>query len=116
MTETFKKGDFAVGRVGVCRFLDDPEHGIHIEFVSNYESGVGITCGGGRMGGSIDEFAPLSTTEHFILSRAYAAMKARDDAKVEAARQDEIFKVHAAALKALKDAERASATAKGGTV
>jgi hypothetical protein len=109
----WKKGDFAISRGGfLCRLDKDPVEGmLSIELVANYEKGVGITCGGYSMGGTVAELSPLATTEHFILARAYEAMTARDAAKAEVHRQDEIFKTHAAALKALKDAERASAAA-----
>lgn len=111
MVKHYKKGDFAVGRVGVVMFLKDTEDGVHYEHVSNYENGAGITCGGAGMGGGKDHFKPLSTAEHFILSRAYAAMKARDEAKAAVAIHEQTFRVHEAALKALKSAERAVAEA-----
>lgn len=109
----WKAGDYAISRGGfLCRLVKDPSEGLSIELVANYEHGAGITCGGYSFGGTAAELSPLVTAEHFILSRAYEAMRLRDEAKAEVAKQDEIFKTHACALKAHKDAERAAAIAK----
>lgn len=108
MSREWKKGEFAVQHGMLCRFIQDSSEGIHIELVANYESGVGICCGGVAMGGGLDRFEPVTTAEHILLSRAYTALKAKEAAEREVKVQQEIFKVQSAALNALKDAQRAS--------
>lgn len=109
MKTDWKKGDFAVRNGMLCRFFEDVVNGaVHVELVADYEGGAGICCGGYTMGGGLAGFRQVTSAEHIILSRAYAALKAKEAAEKAAIDHGQEFRVQSAALKALKDAQRAA--------
>lgn len=117
MKTDWKKGEFAIRNGMLCRFVEDVVNGaVHVELVSDYEHGAGICCGGYTMGGGLAGFRPVTSVEHILLSHAYEALKLKEEAEKQVVAQQKAFEIFRAALKAHKDAVRASAklNAEGG--
>ncbi len=108
----WKVGDYATNRHGMTvRLHDEPVPGrFTVEFVSNYEQGVGVCCGGHCSTEAGDSLHPLKEVEHIILCTAYEAQRKIKAAEAEITAQQAIFAANKAALDAFKKAREAALT------
>lgn len=106
----WKVGDYAIGRTSPVRLSSEVHPGrFEIEFVSNYEHGAGICCGGYCSAYGVNELKPVTKPEDFILCAAYEAMKRIAAAKAEIIQQEKVLAANTAALAAYSKARDAAA-------
>lgn len=72
---TWAIGDFAMGNGMAVRVIGLTDKGVpnHLEFVSDYENGVGICCGGCVIGLHPD-LAPITSPVIYLRCQAYRAI------------------------------------------
>lgn len=106
-------GDFAIMRGSPVRIESETAPGrFSVEYVSNYEHGAGICCGGYSSSWGAEELAPITDAEAVVLCNAYAAKRAIEAAKREIVQQERLFEANVAALTALKVAREAAAASR----
>lgn len=99
----WKVGDFAMHRGTLVRLDQESSPGrFTVAFVSNYEHGAGICCGGYASSYAGHELSPVVEVENIILATAYAAMKRIEAAKSEIVAQEAVFAANKAALDAFR--------------
>lgn len=109
----WKKGDFAYARGRtLVRLSDHPKDDYFgIDYISDYETGAGVTCGG-HSSARTAELSIVTDVKDIVICTIYAAIQAAKEAEAEAARQKHRVLVYQAALGALKEARLAEAEAK----
>jgi hypothetical protein len=109
----WKVGDYATTSRGgmTVRLHDEPVPGrFTIEFVSNYERGAGVCCGGYCSTEAAADLRPLKEIDHIILCAAYEAQRKIKAANAEIVTQTAIFDANKAALDAFKKARELAVT------
>lgn len=107
----WKVGDFAMNHGMLVQIERETSPGrFSIAFVSNYERGCGVCCGGYASGAG--EFSPVVDVENIILCTAYAAMKGISAAKSEIVKHEAVLAANVAALDAFKHARAVLASLK----